>query len=479
VPSAGFIRTLTRPLVRRGTGRPGERLARALREAGPAFIKLGQALSTRSDLLGEDLTADLSDLQDRLPPFPGSEARAIIAAEFGRPVEHLFAEFNDTPVAAASIAQVHFAVDTAGRPVAVKVLRPGVEDDFRRHLDLFAWAAELIEARLPQWRRLRPRESIRILAESVRIEMDLRFEAAAAAELSDNFADDPSFRVPAVDWTRTGQRVLTLERVAGISLDERYAIVAAGHDPQHILSVAADAFFRQVFRDGFFHADLHPGNLFVEADGRVVVVDFGIMGRLDVTNRRHLAELLLAFLSRDYRRAAEVHFRAGWVPRDRSIASFAQACRSIAEPILDKPQNEISIARLLGQLFHVTETFGMETQPQLLLLQKTMLVAEGTGRRLAPEANMWWLARPLAEEWMSEAMHPEVRLREAVGDLVDTVRRAPEVVHLVEQGAAVLARGQVRLHPESAHVLRSGGAGSIGRWLPWLLLSAALGGWLF
>jgi ubiquinone biosynthesis protein len=203
------------------------------------------------------------------------------------------------------------------------------------------------------------------------------------------------------------------------------------------------------------------------------------MGRLDATTRRHLAELLLAFLSRDYRRAAEVHFRAGWVPRDRSIAAFAQACRSIAEPILDKPQNEISMARLLGQLFHVTETFGMETQPQLLLLQKTMLVAEGTGRRLAPDANMWWLARPLAEEWMGEAMRPEIRLREAVGDLVETMGRAPEVIHLVEQGAEVLARGQVRLHPDSAHALGGSRSSSIARWLPWLLLAAVLGGWLF
>ena len=238
------------------------------------------------------------------------------------------------------------------------------------------------------------------LAQTVAVEMDLRFEAAAAAELADNFAGDPSFHVPAVDWMRTGERVLTTERVAGLQIDEREAIIAAGHDPRPVLTKAAEAFFQQVFRDGFFHADLHAGNLFVRADGSVAAVDFGIMGRLDRPTRRHLGEMLLAFLSRDYRRAAEVHFEAGWVPPDRSLDAFAQACRSIAEPILDKPQNEISVARLLGQLFQITETFAMETQPQLLLLQKTMLVAEGTGRKLAPDANMWLLARPLIETWM-------------------------------------------------------------------------------
>lgn len=437
------------------TGRPGERLARALNEAGPSFIKLGQALSTRSDILGEDLTDDLSSLQDNLPPFPTAEAKRSIEVELGAPVEELFLEFDDTPVAAASIAQVHFAVTHDGRKVAVKVLRPGIEEAFRRDLDLFRWVAEIAEQTQPQLMRLKPRESIKTLADTVELEMDLRFEAAAAAELRENFADDPDFKVPEVDWQLTGKRVLTTERlIDGIPLDDRDAIVAAGLDPLDILIKAASASFRQVFRDGFFHADTHPGNMFVLPDGCIAVVDFGIMGRIDLKNRRAIAEMLVAFLQRNYRRAAEVHFEAGWVPRDRSVDNFTQACRSIAEPILDKPQNEISIARLLAQLFQITETFRMETQPQLLLLQKTMLVAEGTARKLAPEANMWFLIRPLIEEWMIANLGPEARVRDAFHSLQDTLERLPEMVSSVERGSKMLAEGNFKLHPDTIRALR-------------------------
>lgn len=468
-----------RLVSRRGApGRPGERLGRALREAGPSFIKLGQALSTRSDLLGEEIAADLSDLQDRLPPFPGSEARAAIEAEFGRPVSELFKSFDDTPVAAASIAQVHFAVTADGREVAVKVLRPNIEDAFQGDLDLFFWGAEILEATKPEWRRLKPVESIHTLAETVVMEMDLRFEAAAAAELRDNFAGDENFHVPAVDWLRTGKRVLTTERVTGIPMDDRAAIRAAGHDPEQVLARAAAAFFFQVFRDGFFHGDLHPGNLFVRPDGSLAVVDFGIMGRVDATTRRHLAEMLVSFLNRDYRRAAEVHFEAGWVPPHRSVDTFTQACRSIAEPILDKPQNEISMARLLGQLFQITEQFDMETQPQLLLLQKTMLVAEGTGRTLAPEANMWFLARPLIEDWMTKAMGPEARVREAARGVAQGVERLPHLLSNVERTLSMLGQGGLRLHPETLKVLggnRQGGGTALALWLIVALLAAILG----
>ena len=442
---------------RSAAGRPGQRLARALNEAGPSFIKLGQALSTRSDLLGEAMAADLSDLQDRLPPFSGSEARAAVEAEFGRPLNTLFSHFEDSAVAAASIAQVHFAVTGDGREVAVKVLRPGIEAAFARDLDLFMWVAELLEATRAEWRRLKPVASVRTLAETVQLEMDLRFEAAAAAELAENFADDPTLKVPEVDWARTGRRVLTTERVAGIPVDDRDALIAAGHDPGAVLEKAAAIFFNQIFRDGFFHADLHPGNLFVGADGNIAAVDFGIMGRLDRRTRRHLGEMLLAFLSRDYRRAAEVHFEAGWVPDHRSVDTFTQACRSIAEPILDLPQNEISFARLLAQLFQVTETFEMEVQPQLLLLQKTMLIAEGTGRKLAPEANMWFLTRPLIEEWMARNLGPEAQLREAVSGLATAVGRLPRLLDGAEKGVAALLDGRIRLHPETIDALRQGG----------------------
>src|SRR6266851_8415968 len=399
--------------------RPGLRLATALHALGPSFIKLGQLLSTRADLLGEEFAADLSQLQDRLPPFPTADARAIVETEFAQPLGTLFAGFDDEPVAAASIAQVHFAVTTSGENVAVKILRPGIAAAFARDVDLFFWLAELVESTQPGLRRLRPVEVVRTLAETVRIEMDLRLEAAAASELAENFAGDADFRVPRVDWQRTSQRVLTLERVSGIRIDDRAALFAAGHDIEAILAKAAGAFFNQVFRDGFFHADLHPGNMFVEASGALAVVDFGIMGRLDRKTRYYLADMLLGFLSGDYRRVAEVHFDAGYVPRHRSVEEFAQACRSIGEPILGRPLQDISLARLLAQLFQVTEQFAMETQPQLLLLQKTMVLAEGVGRRLDPSVNIWSLARPLVEEWMRDNRGPEARLRERLDGIVE------------------------------------------------------------
>lgn len=439
---------------RRGKGRPGERLAQAFREAGPSFIKLGQALSTRSDLLGEEFSADLAHLQDRLPPFPGYKACAIIEAELGKPIDELFREFEDIPVAAASIAQVHFAITHDGREVAVKVLRPGVEEAFQRDLDLFFWIAELVEAAKPEYRRLRPVETVRTLDKTIEMEMDLRFEAAAATELAENFKDHKRFDIPPVDWTLTGQRVLTTEHVHGVPIDDVEALREAGHDTNDLLEQSAGAFFLQVFRDGFFHADMHPGNMFVRADGRLTAIDFGIMGRIDKKTRRHLGEMLLAFLTRDYRRAAEVHFEAGWIPANQSVDTFTQACRSIAEPILDLPQNEISIARLLGQLFSITKTFNMETQPQLLLLQKTMLTAEGTGRKLNPDANMWMLARPMIEEWVIENLGPEARLLEAAGDITESLKRFPRLLENVDRAAAQMADGRIRLHPETIRALK-------------------------
>ncbi|MFO1152407.1 MAG: 2-polyprenylphenol 6-hydroxylase [Rhodospirillales bacterium] len=466
------VARVARAISRRRSGRSGEKFARALEAAGPSFIKLGQALSTRADVLGDDFVADLAHLRDRLPPFDGAVARQIIEDELRRPAESLFRRFDDVPVAAASIAQVHFAETSEGRPVAVKVLRPGVEHAFRRDLDLFFWLAESIEWLRPDLQRLRFVDSVSMLAESVSHEMDLRMEAAAASELAENFAADSSLHVPAVDWARTGQRVLTLERVGGLPINERDAIIAAGHQPERVLTIAAEAIFRQVFRDGFFHGDLHPGNLFIQADGRLAVVDFGIMGRLDRPTRRHLAQLLLAFLNRDYRAAADVHFAAGWVSHQHSRASFAQALRSIGEPIFDKPQHEISIARLLSHLFRVTETFGMETQPQLLLLQKTMLVAEGSGRALCPEINMWSLARPMMQEWMRDELRLDTRLREAAGAAEETIGRISEVARLLERSAGWLADGRVHLHSDELNLLRVTRAGFT--WAPWLIALAAV-----
>jgi ubiquinone biosynthesis protein len=448
--AAPFLR-VTRLLRRRDSSgaRPGERLAAAFTEMGPSFIKLGQILSTRADLLGDQITEDLTLLQDRLPPFPGGEARALIEGEFRRPLAGLFAAFDDAPVAAASIAQVHFAVTTEGDEVAVKVLRPGIARAMARDLDLFLWLARLTERTQPGLRRLKPVEVVETLAQSVQLEMDLRFEAAAASELAENFAGDPSFRVPRVDWQRTGRTVLTTERIAGIRVDDRAALLAAGQDVDALLRNAAGAFFKQVFRDGFFHADLHPGNMFVDAEGALAVVDFGIMGRLDRQTRYYLADMLLGFLSGDYRRVAEVHFAAGYVPRRRSIDAFTQACRSIGEPILGRPLNEISIARLLAQLFHVTEEFEMETQPQLLLLQKTMVLVEGVGRRLDPDVNIWSLSRPLVETWMRDNRGPEAQLRQRIDNFVEALDQVPRLLRNLDKLIGDWAQEGVILHAES------------------------------
>jgi ubiquinone biosynthesis protein len=479
MPAARFAASVLRggkPPI--GCGRAGQRLAAALSELGPTFIKLGQALSTRADLMGEDMAADLSELQDKLPPFPAVAARRIIEEELGQPVAELYQSFDDVPVAAASIAQVHFAVTADGQEVAVKILRPGVDEAFGRDIDLLYWLAEWAEFTQPRLRRLKPVESVKTFEDSVTLEMDLRFEAAAAAELAENFRGDDSFKVPAVDWLRTGRRVMTLERVAGIPVDERDALLAAGHDLDAILAKAAEAFFNQVFRDGFFHADMHPGNLFVDADGNLVAVDFGIMGRVEKHTRRFLGEMLIGFLSGNYRRVAEIHFEAGYVPADQSVDAFTQACRSIAEPILGRPINEISIARLLGQLFQVTETFEMETQPQLLLLQKSMLVAEGVGRILDPRVNMWQLAQPLIEGWMRANLGPEARVRETVATVVGSLERLPRLLHETEKTYSMLVNGGLKLHPDTINDIVAGRRRNrLPGWLPWVL-AAVLGGLL-
>jgi ubiquinone biosynthesis protein len=452
VPAVAFYLRVAGLFARRRArlaARPGQRLAAALDELGPGFIKLGQMLSTRADLLGEEIAADLASLQDRLPPFPGAAARAAIEAEFALPLETLFQSFDETAIAAASIAQVHFACTTDGQEVAVKVLRPGVAEAFARDLELFLWLAVLIERLQPALRRLKPVEVVRTLAEIVAFEMDLRFEAAAASELAENFAGDPDFRVPHIDWSRTGRGVLTLERMEGVRIDDRAGLSAAGHRIDHVLAKAAGAFFKQVFRDGFFHADLHPGNMFVDASGAIVVIDFGIMGRLDRATRWYLADMLVGFLTGDYRRVAEVHFAAGYVPRTRSIDAFTQACRAIGEPILGRPLQDISVARLLAQLFRVTEQFDMETQPQLLMLQKTMVLVEGVGRRLDPKINIWTLAQPLIESWMRDNRGPEAQLRKRLETVADMIERLPRLVENLDALIGDIARDGVLLHAES------------------------------
>ena len=457
-------------------GRPGQKLARALSDLGPSFIKLGQFISTRSDLIGEQVSDDLAELQDHLPPFASETSRKIVEDELGAPVETFFQEFQD-PKTAASIAQVHMAITTDGREVAVKVLRPGIERAFERDLDLFYWLAGLVEQAQPKLRRYKPVAMVRLFEEQVRFEMNLSMEAAAADELAQNFKDDPSYNVPPIDWARTSRRVMTQGRIQGIPMDDRDALIEAGHDIDDVLEKAAAIFFRQVFRDGYFHGDQHPGNMFVDQDGNIVAVDFGIMGRLSRHMRYLLADMLLALLQRDYQRLAEVQIEAGYLPEpdseSPSVESFAQALRSVCEPVFGKPLNEISFARVLGQLFTLSESFHLQMQPQFLLLQKNMMMAEGVSRALRPEINTWTLAQPLIEEWMRQNRGPQARVEQTArewaqiaGRLPATIERAERIVQEIESG------GGLKVHPETARAI--GGNRGQG-WIKLALAMSATG----
>ncbi|WP_262692759.1 2-polyprenylphenol 6-hydroxylase [Kordiimonas aestuarii] len=422
-----FLRCLTFYIPRR-RGLPnadGERLALALAAMGPAYIKLGQTLATRPDLVGRPLAEGLSTLQDRLPPFPFAKAKETIERELGGSLTDHYSAFEEKPVAAASIAQVHKAVTTAGLPVAVKVLRPDVVARFTRDLRLFEWLAELAERHVREAQRLRLTKVVAKVRETVLREMDLRLEAAAAAELKENMASESGYRLPKIEWDHTTRSVLTLEWVEGVRLADRAALEAAGHDLTALGARVVQVFLTQALRDGFFHADLHQGNLIVQADGTIVAIDFGIMGRLSKLERRFLAEILYGFIRRDYRRVAQIHFDAGYVPRDQSLEEFAQAMRSIADPIMDLPVEEISAGQLLAQLFATTERFSMQTQPQLLLLQRTMVMAEGMALHLNPRANMWQISEPVIERWIRGNLSPEARLADAINTLPRLLDRLP------------------------------------------------------
>ena len=416
------------------------RLAAALTRLGPSYVKLGQFLATRPDVVGVLLARDLESLQDKMAPFPQADAERAVAAALGKPLRDLFASFGG-PVAAASIAQVHRAEVAAGgvrRTVAVKVLRPGVERRFKVDLDAFTFVARLAETMSPEARRLRLIEVVDTLKRSVAIEMDLRFEAAALSEMAENTRDDPDFRVPAVDWDRTARDVLTLEWIEATPLSDRARIEAKGFDLTRLARAVIQSFLRHALRDGFFHADMHPGNLFVDDAGELVAVDFGIMGRLGPKERRFLAEILLGFITRNYYRTAEVHFEAGYVPPHHSVASFAQAIRAIGEPIHNRTAEEISMAKLFMLLFEVTGLFDMRTRPELLLLQKTMVVVEGVARALDPKLDRWTVAEPVVREWIARHFGPAGRLEGAAEGAIEVGRFLGGVPELLSRGAVLV-----------------------------------------
>ena len=415
-----------------------ERFSKAVTRLGPSYVKLGQFLATRPDVVGTEIANDLARLQDQMATFPKEESVAAIEGSLGRTIGNLYVSLGD-PVAAASIAQVHPAEvlkDGEVRKVAVKVIRPGVRRRFFQDLESYFLAARQMERFVPATRRLRPVQVTQILEQTTKIEMDLRLEAAALSEIGENTADDPGFRVPSVDWERTGRDVLTLEWIDGVKMSDIEGLRAAGHDLDALAATLIQSFLRHTLRDGFFHADMHPGNLFVEADGTIVAVDFGITGRLGKKERRFLAEILYGFIVRDYRRVADVHFEAGYVPRRHDPASFAQAIRAIGEPIHGQPAETISMAKLLTLLFEVTELFDMEARPELVMLQKTMVVVEGVARTLNPAFNMWKTAEPVVGGWIRDNLGPKgllIDAKDGLNALVALARQAPELAERTER----------------------------------------------
>jgi ubiquinone biosynthesis protein len=407
--------------------------AAALVAIGPAAIKLGQALSTRPDLVGEKAAENLSQLQDDLPPAPFAAIKQTVEASFNAPLDSLFSSFDEVPVGAASIAQVHRAVTTEGREVAVKVLRPGIEEDLAKAIETYEWAAAHVERYGGEARRLRPRQVVAQFKQWTARELDLQREAASASELKENMVAEPGYHIPDIDWRRTARRVLTLEWLDGIKLNDHQALVAAGHDCRALAAILVRAFLRQAVVDGFFHADLHHGNLFALADGRIAAIDFGIMGRIDRRARVWLAEILYGLITGNYRRVAEIHFEAQYVPAHHSVEEFATALRASGEPIRGLPVKEISVGRMLESLFSITRDFDMPTQPHLLLLQKSMVMNEGVATALDPDINMWEAAEPFLKEWMRSELGPEAYYADRVIDLVRAVKKIPKLIDRLDE----------------------------------------------
>ena len=437
---AGALRLFAGPQAR--DGGPGQRLARAFEQLGPVTIKLGQVLSTRADIFGAAFAADLSRLKDRLPPFPTDQARAEIKRSLGRPVDSLFSQL-DEPVAAASLAQAHPAWLAAdGREVAVKVavkvLRPGVERRIARGCEVMRLAAALAHRFVPPARRLEPAAFVETVARSLQLELDMRLEAAAASELAEIMARSSYMDAPAVLWDGVGKRVLTLEWADGMPLSDPASMEQPGLDRNALADNIVRAFLSQALDHGAFHADLHEGNLFCSPPARATAVDFGIVGRLGPAERRYLAEILWGFINRDYARIARVHFDAGYVPPQHSVEAFAQALRAVGEPVIGKQASQVSMGRLLGQLFEITALFDMHLRPELVLLQKTMVSVEGVARRLNPDHDLWEAARPVVEAWIARELGPTAQVRDALTETVETARALSRLIRNPPPAAAVV-----------------------------------------
>ena len=436
----------------------GERLSDSLENLGTTFIKLGQFLATRPDIIGEQLSKKLESLQDRLPPFSIDDAKQIIKRDLGDDTYNSIIDISD-PVAAASIAQVHKAkINDNGtiKDVAIKILRPKIKKVFNEEIDAMMLFAFFIESVIKKTKRLKLVDVVFLLKEITNLEMDLRFEAAAANEYAENTKNDAGFRVPKIYWNYTSENVMTLDWVDGVSIRETEDLKKQNIDTNKIAEDIIQHFLRHAVRDGFFHADMHQGNVFIDTSGQIVPIDFGIMGRLDKMSKRFLAEILFGFIQRDYKKVAEVHLLAGLVPPDVPINDLAQALRSIGEPIFGQEVKDISGGKLLKQLFDVTEKFNMQTQPQLLMLQKTMVVVEGVARKLNPNTNIWTTSKPVLESWLRETKDPIKTLNETLDTTSEVIKRLPEFPEIMDkanQALTFLANGQIPQNSNSYNAL--------------------------
>ena len=427
------VRRLCR-IARAGTRQPRiPDYAGAFQTIGPAAIKLGQALATRPDLVGEEAARNLLTLQDSLPPVAFAAIRDEVESSFGRPLSELYSSFGEEPIGAASIAQVHRAVTTDGRDVAVKVLRPGIREKFARDLETYEWAAAHLEALGGEAARLRPRAVIANLGRWTMRELDLRREAASASELAEAMKGHHGYRVPGIDWDRTNGRVMTLEWIDGTKISETEVLREAGHDLPELARRLVHAFLTQAISAGYFHADMHQGNLFVDADGTIVAIDFGIMGRIDRRARQWLAEILYGLTTGNYRRVAEIHFEAQYVPSYHSLDEFATALRAVGEPMRGKPVSELSVGQMLDGLFAITRDFDMQTQPHLLLLQKTMVMVEGLATQLHPEINMWAVSGPFVKSWIRDELGPEAAIADRLREDAKTLLSLPDLIRRIDE----------------------------------------------